>query len=76
MNDSLTERWRKANVEYEEIKQWAVKETQKIWDRMEREGTPIGLDTNHEAYMLIRDEYKRRTLALFDKHGLPNKPDL
>ena len=76
MNGSLEERWEKANVEYEELKQWAIKELKKVSDKLKSDGMPQGLDTNHEAYAPVYEEYKQRTLALFDKYDLPNKPEL
>ena len=76
MNNSLSERLRKANAEFEELKRWAINETEKIQIRLKKEGIRPGLDTNREAYAFIHEEYKRRLLALFDKYDLPNKPNL
>lgn len=74
---TLEECWCKANAEYEELKKWANAESEKVAMKLKRTGKyKHGLDTNSEAYALVHEEYKRRTLALFDKYDLPNKPEL
>ena len=74
---TLEERWCKANAEYEELKKWANAESEKITAELKRtEKYKHGLDTNHEAYAPIHEKFKRRTLALYDKYDLPNKPKL
>lgn len=74
---TLEERWQKANEEYRALikEEWA--EIEKVTSELKRTGKyKPGLDTNREAYAPIHEEYKRRTLALFDKYDLPNKPKL
>ena len=74
---TLEERWQKANEEYKALikAEWA--EIEKVTAKLKQTGKyKHGLDTNREAYAPIHEEYKRRTLALFDKYDLPNKPNL
>ena len=74
---NLEERWYKANAEYEELKNWANAESEKVTMKLKQTGKyKHGLDTNSEAYAPVHEEYKRQTLALFDKYDLPNKPEL
>ena len=73
---TLEERKNLANAEYREIIQWAIRETEKVWEQLGEKGVLAGLDTNREVYATIHEEYKLRFLALFDKYDLPNKPKL
>lgn len=76
MSDNLEVRYKKANDEWHKLIEWSIKEKDKISRRLCREGTPLGLDTNREEYEPVNKEFKRRTLALYDKYDLPNKPKL
>jgi len=74
---TLEERWQKANEEYGALIKKEIEEIEKITAGLKQAGKyKYGLDTNREAYAPIHEEYKRRTLALFDKYDLPNKPKL
>ena len=57
---TLEERWQKANEEYRALikEEWA--EIEKVWEQMNAQGILPGLDTNHEAYSLIHEKYRRR----------------
>ena len=74
---TLEEHWQKANEEYRALIKAEWEEIEKVTAQLKRTSKyKPGLDTNREAYTPVHEEYKRRTLALFDKYDLPNKPNL
>lgn len=70
MND-LEKRKEKANEEYRELIQWAVSESQKVSEQLDREGAVRGLDTNQERFAYIYETAKKRLKEIITKYDLP-----
>lgn len=67
---NLTER-EQANIEMEEVYDWAITETNKITERLEREGKyATRLDADNEDYVAVDNEAKRKLNELRKKYGL------
>ena len=73
MNDELKERYRLANIEFEELKKWLLNEKAKVRDELDRAGAVRGLDTNREAYAYIHETFGRRFKEIAVKYNLPHK---
>lgn len=75
MTETLEERRKKADKEYHELLKWIVDEEKKISRDLSNSDKTRGLDTNRETYTALREEFRRRLFALYDKYNLPNKPN-
>ena len=67
----LEERKAKAVAEYNEILEWSIRESDKVFEKLQAEGKPLGLDTNKEAYAYIKEVRKQRLKEIFEKYDLP-----
>ena len=75
LNRDIKIRYQKANEEFQVLLKWANAEMEKITLKLKEENKYVtGLDTNQKAYLPVQEEFKRKTLAIFDKYNLPNKP--
>ena len=71
--DDLEERKANAMAEIKELMKWENEESDKVSERLNREGAIIGLDTNREAYAYIHETRQRRLIEIAEKYGLPHK---
>ena len=75
MKEPLDERYAKADIERDKLRDWFNKECDSLVSELKRTGKYVpGLDTNRKAFAPLKKEYIKRFLALYDKYDLPNKP--
>jgi len=75
VNKSLEYRIQKAEGEFHQLGEWRIAEVEKVICALESQGKFLGLDGDVKEINLIRKEYYKRVLEIFDKYDLPNRPN-
>ena len=67
---TLEERKAKAVAEYNAVLEWSIKESEKILEKMKREGQFLYLDGHGEEFAYIKETRFRRLKEIFNKYDL------
>ena len=70
---SLEERKAAAVAEYNAVLEWSIKESNKVLDKMKREGRFLYLDGHGEEFAYIKETRRRRLEEIFNKYTLPKE---
>lgn len=70
---TLEERKTKAVAEYNAVLEWSIKESEKVLDKMKREGRFLYLDGHGEEFNYIKETRRRRLEEIFSKYDLPKE---
>ena len=65
----LEERKAKAVAEYEEVLEWSIRESDKVYEKLRAEGKALGLDTNRESFAYIKEKRRQRLKEILEKYG-------